>query len=309
MSSIRSQTRKERYRRARSLLSTMSDVVIVGTAHVSEKSALDVRETIQDEEPDYVAVELDPSRYETVKERDGTYGGDMAAAVEEAEERGIPLVLIDRDINVTLRRFWEELSFFERIKTVGALVAGFLGFGGVEVEEIDRAIEENRVEGYVEELRDFSPGGAHVLIDERDAYMASRLSELDGKVVAVVGAGHEEGIRNYLENPDEIPYVPGDGYVTNEAETDVYESQDGFLVVVDLPGFEKKEVSVSATGRKIDIEAEGRNSGFVREGYRFIGERRSDGVEISLNLPASVDADAADASYEDGVLRIRLPKA
>ncbi|MDZ7689130.1 MAG: TraB/GumN family protein [Halobacteriales archaeon] len=283
----------------------MGDVTIVGTAHVSEKSALDVRETIRDEQPDYVAVELDPRRYETVKDRDGSYGGDMAAAVEEAEERGIPVVLIDRDINVTLKRFWGELSFFERVKTVGALVVGFLGFGGVEVEEIDRAIEENRVEGYVEELREFSPSGARVLIDERDAYMADRLSELDGKVVAVVGAGHEEGIRKYLENPDDIPDVPCDREV---ADTDVYESEDAFLVVVDLPGFEKQDVSVSTTGSRLDVDAEGRNR-FAVEGYRFVGERRPDAVEASLNLSVPVDADDADASYDDGVLRVRLPKA
>jgi len=285
----------------------MSDeVTIVGTAHVSEKSALDVRETIRDEEPDYVAVELDPSRYETVKERDGTYGGDMAAAIEEAEDRGIPVVLIDRDINVTLRRFWKELSFFERVKTVGALVAGFLGFGGVEVEEIDRAIEENRVEGYVDELREFSPGGARALIDERDAYMADRISELDGKVVAVVGAGHEEGISKYLENPEEIPDVPGEGY-GKEADIDLYESEEAFLVVVDLPGFEKDDVSVSVRGRTFEAEAEGRNR-FLAGEYRFVNKRRPDAVETSLTLPVQVDADDADASYEDGVLRVHLPK-
>lgn len=286
----------------------MSDVTIVGTAHVSEKSALDVRETIRDEEPDYVAVELDPRRYEKVKESNGPYGGDMAAAVKEAEERGIPVVLIDREIGITLRRFWEELSFFERVKTVGALVAGFFGFGGVEVEEIDRAIEEDSVDGYVEELRDFSPSGARVLIDERDAYMASRLSELNGKVVAVVGAGHEEGLREHLENPDKIPDVPGE-LVTDDVDTDIYESEDDFLAVVDLPGFEKDGVFVSATGRRLEIEAEGRNDGLVAKGYRFVGERRADVVETELVLPAPVDAEEADASYEDGVLRVRLPKA
>lgn len=291
----------------------MSDeVTIVGTAHVSEKSALDVRETIRDEDPDVVAVELDPARYETVRERSDTaYGGDMSAAVEEAEEQDIPVVLIDREIRVTLRRFWEELSFLERLKTVGALVASLFGFGGVDVEEIDRAIEENRVEGYVEELREFSPGGARALIDERDAYMASRLSDIDGKVVAVVGAGHEEGIRSYLDEPDEIPDVPGDGYEERQEReaADVYERGDAYLVVVDLPGFETEDLTVSATGRALDIEAKGRNEGLMGSRYRFVGERRSDSTETRVELPATVDAENADASYEDGVVRIRLPKA
>lgn len=288
------------------------DVVIVGTAHVSEKSASDVRETIRDEDPDIVAVELDPRRYETVRQRgDTAYGGDMSAAVEEAEKRGIPVVLIDREIQVTLKRFWEELSLFERVKTVGALVASFFGIGGVDVEEIDRAIEEERIDGYVDELREFSPGGARALLDERDAYMASRLSELDGKVVAVVGAGHEEGIRRHLDAPDDIPEVPGDGYgkgLKDEGNTDVYENDEAFLVVVDLPGFETGDVSVSATGRTLEIEAEGRNDGLVEGGYRFVGERRLDATRKEIRLPTTVDADEAEATHEDGVLRVRLPK-
>ena len=283
------------------------EVVLVGTAHVSEKSAAEVRDAVRKEDPDVVAVELDPRRYEKVKQqKDTTYGGDMAAAVTEAEARGIPVVLIDRELSVTMRRFWEELSLFERIKTAGAVVAAFLGIGGVTVDEIDRAIEEDRVDGYVDDLRDFSPGGARVIIDERDAYMASRLLELDGKVVAVVGAGHEDGIRNYLENPDEIPDVPGDGYDT-AADADVYESADDVLVLVDAPGFDKDDISVSLTGRRLEVEASGRND--FEQGYRFVGERRPDGFEASVPLPARLNAEGGEATYEDGVLRVLLPKA
>lgn len=283
------------------------EVVLVGTAHVSEKSAAEVRDAVRKEDPDVVAVELDPRRYEKVKQqKDTTYGSDMAAAVTEAEARGIPVVLIDRELSVTMRRFWEELSLFERIKTAGAVVAAFLGIGGVTVDEIDRAIEEDRVDGYVDDLRDFSPGGARVIIDERDAYMASRLLELDGKVVAVVGAGHEDGIRNYLENPDEIPDVPGDGYDT-AADADVYESADDVLVLVDAPGFDKDDISVSLTGRRLEVEASGRND-FEQE-YRFVGERRPDGFEASVPLPARLNAEGGEATYEDGVLRVLLPKA
>ncbi|MFP4174977.1 MAG: TraB/GumN family protein [Halobacteriales archaeon] len=282
------------------------EVVIVGTAHVSERSAAEVRDAVRDEDPDIVAVELDPRRYEKVRQQDDTtYGGDMAAAVNEAEARGVPVALIDRELSVTLRRFWDELSMFERVKTAGAVVAAFLGIGGVSVDEIDRAIEEDRVDGYVDELREFSPGGARVIIDERDAYMASRLLELDGKVVAVVGAGHEDGVRRYLENPDEIPDVPGDGYETT-ADTDIYESANEVLVLVDLPGFEKDDVSVSLTGKRLEVEASGRNE-FAQK-YRFVGERRADGVEASVHLPARVDPQDTEATYEEGVVRVRLGK-
>jgi pheromone shutdown protein TraB len=60
----------------------------------------------------------------------------------------------------------------------------------------------------LQELRRFSPGGAEALIDERDAYIAQELVALRAQgfdVVAVVGAGHEAGIREYLESPGTLP--------------------------------------------------------------------------------------------------------
>jgi pheromone shutdown protein TraB len=60
----------------------------------------------------------------------------------------------------------------------------------------------------MEEFRRFSPGGAEALIDERDAYIAHQLVSLREQghdVVAVVGAGHREGIERYLDTPSLLP--------------------------------------------------------------------------------------------------------
>jgi pheromone shutdown-related protein TraB len=65
----------------------------------------------------------------------------------------------------------------------------------------------------MEELRTFSPGAATALLDERDAYIAGSLLELQHssnnveqrKTVAVVGAGHVAGIKNLLHHPEQIP--------------------------------------------------------------------------------------------------------
>ncbi|MUV89966.1 hypothetical protein GJ629_08725 [Halapricum sp. CBA1109] len=60
----------------------------------------------------------------------------------------------------------------------------------------------------MEEFRQFSPGGAEALIDERDAYIAYRLvalREAGYDVVAVVGAGHRAGIQAYLDDPGTLP--------------------------------------------------------------------------------------------------------
>ena len=86
----------------------------------------------------------------------------------------------------------------------------FTRFEGEEAEEFDPAdlTDADVVTAVMEEFRRFSPGGAEALIDERDAFIAHRLvalREAGYDVVAVVGAGHREGIERYLENPETLP--------------------------------------------------------------------------------------------------------
>jgi len=226
------------------------EVVLVGTSHVSEKSVEEVERVIDEEDPDVVAVELDEKRYKSIKgdgpddieakdlikgnkpfellvywllsylqtkmgDRFGIEpGAEMMAAVDAAEEREIPLALVDRDINVTVARLWAKMSFWEKLKFVGALVAGVagIGVGGREMteEEMDELVEGDMVETLIEEFRSFSPRGAEALIDERDAYIAANLVELrrrNQKVVAVIGAGHRAGIERYLAAPETLPDV------------------------------------------------------------------------------------------------------
>jgi pheromone shutdown-related protein TraB len=61
----------------------------------------------------------------------------------------------------------------------------------------------------MDEFRQFSPNGARALIDERDAYIAHNLvrlkEEKEGRILAVIGAGHVQGINRYLENPGSLP--------------------------------------------------------------------------------------------------------
>ncbi len=136
------------------------NVTVVGTAHVSAESAERVEERIREERPDVVAVELDEGRYrqmqgETpddieakdllsgntvfqflaywmlsyVQTRMGDRfdiepGADMRAGIDTAEELGMGVALVDRDIQVTMQRFWTRLSIGEKAKLVGGLALG-----------------------------------------------------------------------------------------------------------------------------------------------------------------------------------------
>jgi len=100
----------------------------------------------------------------------------------------------------------------------GVAVGGLLGqfaavFGAADpedVEEFDMAelTDTDVVTAMMEEFRQFSPGGAAALIDERDAFIAHKLVALrqsGADVVAVVGAGHREGVERYLDTPEDLP--------------------------------------------------------------------------------------------------------
>ena len=106
----------------------------------------------------------------------------------------------------------------------GGAVGGFLGLvaaallgepddaetvGDLDEEfDIESLTDGDVVTAMMEEFRRFSPGGAEALIDERDAFIAHKLvalREAGYDVVAVVGAGHREGIQEYLDAPETLP--------------------------------------------------------------------------------------------------------
>jgi pheromone shutdown-related protein TraB len=220
----------------------MGEIIIVGTAHISERSIEEVKRAIETKKPDVVAVELCRGRYEAlrgetkdisikeilkggkiylflaqwflsfIQKRMGSSvgvepGAEIMAAIEKADETGAEIALVDRDINITLRRFLGGMTFFERIKVLFSLFRVILGKGRGEEIELDRITDEDVVSTLLDELRKFSPTAALTLVDERDAYIASNLLYLakEKRVVAVVGAGHREGLMKYIENPQLIP--------------------------------------------------------------------------------------------------------
>ncbi|KQC03352.1 MAG: conjugal transfer protein TraB [Methanoculleus sp. SDB] len=222
----------------------MGNIHIVGTAHVSKKSIEEVKAAMAEFSPDVVAIELDPGRFAALKHqgpepsvsdvlKGGNFsqllvqwllaylqrrigmdvgvepGAEMLVAIEEAEGREIPVALVDRDIRITLMRFWRTMSLWEKVKMGAALAASIAGFGQEEIN-VDTLTEQDVITAALEEFRKYSPHGARALIDERDAYLAHQLRQLShryDRVLGIVGAGHVRGIVRYLENPASIPPI------------------------------------------------------------------------------------------------------
>ncbi|WP_042705108.1 TraB/GumN family protein [Methanomicrobium mobile] len=225
----------------------MSEIRLVGTAHVSQNSIDEVKRAIEEFEPDVVAVELDRGRFAAIKKegkppemddiiKGGNFnetlvqwmlayiqrkigmdvgiepGAEMLAAINEAESRQIPVALADRDIRITLSRFWRGMTVLEKLRLIYALMGTIIsGKGDDEEDKIDiEALTKDKdlIEMAIDEFHKFSPNGAYALIDERDAYLAHsllRLSQRHEKVLGIVGAGHMKGIQRYFEKPETLP--------------------------------------------------------------------------------------------------------
>ena len=217
---------------------------IIGTAHVSQGSVDEVRESILQDEPDVVAIELDKGRYtRLMRERAGIVdddtihitkiikenkvgvflvttilsymqnkigedvdikpGSEMISAIEAAEEVGCKISLIDRDINITLQRVLNNMSAWEKIKFLYAIISSlFSSDDEEEAIDIEELKNEDMIEEMMGEFKYIAPGVYEALVDERDMYLANSIMNIpEDHVIAVVGAGHKEGINNYLDNP------------------------------------------------------------------------------------------------------------
>ncbi len=211
---------------------------IVGTAHISKKSAELVKTVIENEKPDNVCVELDSQRYKALSEKKkwqsldlkeviknkqlstllinillASYqkklgeklgvqpGVELLEACEVAKQNDIPITLVDREIRITLRRAWNSMSFWQKMKFITVGLASILEKEEISEEKLAEIKEKDVLNEMMSELGKTMPVLKEVLIDERDKFITEKLREADGnKIVAVVGAGHVQGIVAHLES-------------------------------------------------------------------------------------------------------------
>lgn len=212
------------------------EILLIGTAHISQDSANLVRQVIEAERPDCVCIELDQKRYEALAKRKrwevldlkeiirtqqlatllvnmvlASYqkrlgdqlgvppGTELLEAAKVAEAHQIPVALCDRDVRITMRRAWHSTSFFRKNYLLATLLASMFETTEVSEEGLRTMKESDVLSELLNELGTALPEIKQVLIDERDTYLAEKIKEAGGKrIVAVVGAGHVAGIKQAL---------------------------------------------------------------------------------------------------------------
>lgn len=222
----------------KNILDIDENLRIIGTAHVSSKSVKLVEQQIEDWSPDLVAVELCESRMKSLTEpselesedllkiiSDGRAtmillqsalgalqrkmgatsgerpGAEFLAAIKSAEKIKVPIELIDRDIVITLRRAWAKMGLLEKWRVMNSLLWN---------DEDDEVSIEEMLENsdllntLLEDARKVAPKAGKVLIDERDEYLATKINRVrnKGKVLAVIGAGHLNGVGSFLKGDE-----------------------------------------------------------------------------------------------------------
>src|SRR5699024_3265608 len=131
-------------------------------------------------------------------------GAEMRTAIECCDAKDLPLLLIDRNIGVTLKRVYRRIPWWQRFSTLAALFASLFSSDDIEEEDIEKLKQGDVLEATFEEFAQSSSALHEALIDERDRYMAAGLlqqADAGGNVLAVVGAGHLKGLSRYLQQP------------------------------------------------------------------------------------------------------------
>lgn len=221
----------------------IKNLTLIGTAHVSEDSVHEVKETIDLAQPKIVCIELDSQRYESMinqnkwedtdivsvirqKKLAGLLiqivlssfqkkmststesGAELKQAIQSANESHAQIELIDRDIRVTLNRIWRKISFWEKASLIGSGLTSSEELDDKTTDEqIKKLMENDIMETVFSDMKKQLPIVHQVIISERDEFMANNLREImsatNETIVAVVGKGHVPGITKILE--DNIP--------------------------------------------------------------------------------------------------------
>src|SRR3989338_7495782 len=217
------------------------NLAIIGTSHIAKQSLEEVEKAIEEGKPDIVALELDRKRLYSLMNKEerkisiydirrvgfkgfifsliGAWaekklgkivgvapGSEMKKAVMLARKNKLKIALIDQDIEITLRRFSKSLTWKEKWNFIADIIKHLFS-GKKEIEfDLTKVPDKEIIKKLVGKVKERYPNIYKVLIEERNQVMAKNLEKImqehqDKKILAIIGAGHEEDIIDIIKKP------------------------------------------------------------------------------------------------------------
>ncbi|NHI88747.1 MAG: hypothetical protein EAX87_04430 [Candidatus Thorarchaeota archaeon] len=219
------------------MVDALERIIFVSVIHTDLESVDKARRVVRETRPEVVAVELDHDRYNQLmnppenQEIQDPSSGDMAqnlmqqlamlesslggitgsnvgdemmAAIEEGRAIGAKIALVDRPISATVQAMM-QVPVEEIYKLTGMLpdATKDIEEGGAS-DLLSMLKEDGAVDDIMSQFRSEFPHLAHVLIEQRDQYVAEALhfilNDVQGRIVAVLGAGHIQGVIKALKH-------------------------------------------------------------------------------------------------------------
>lgn len=217
------------------------NLIIIGTSHIARQSINDINKAFSEYAPDVLCVELDNKRLHALltdakpdyslsgikkyglqgylfaviagilQKKLGNIvgikpGSDMLTAVNLAKKNNKHLMLIDQDIEITLRRFSKEFTFREKMRLLWDIIRSPFAKQKIKIN-LNDVPKEKLIDEMMKQLKERYPSLYAVLIDERNNVMAKNLvrimeKNIDKKILAVIGAGHEKEMLRLIKQEE-----------------------------------------------------------------------------------------------------------
>ncbi|MFC1723848.1 TraB/GumN family protein [Nanoarchaeota archaeon] len=226
-------------------MTEIPNLKIIGTSHIAKQSLDEIHTAFASFSPDIVAVELDRKRLHALFSKEeqkislsdirhigfkgyvfalvGRFvqkklgsavgvapGSEMKLAVELAHKNKLKIALVDQDIDKTLQRFSQALTWREKFRFIADMFRGLFNKKrameelGIKDLDLSQVPDKEVIKKMILHLKRRYPSIYKVLVDERNHVMAKNIVKLlhkepESKILVIIGAGHEEGLQKLIQ--------------------------------------------------------------------------------------------------------------
>ncbi len=217
----------------------MFEIKIIGTSHVSKQSINEVKKNIEEFNPDIIALELDPIRFQALiskkrkrnikqelkhfgikglflnyigslienqigKKVNTKPGSEMKAAIKLAIEKNKEIALIDQDIRITIKKL-SKIKFKEKFQMFLDLIRAPFVKKQLNKFNFNKVPEQELIDQLLPQVKKRYPELFKILIEDRNILIAKNLNKLkldkkDKKILAIIGAGHKKEVKKLISN-------------------------------------------------------------------------------------------------------------